>query len=60
MTGDKSFFTSLEDYNGGIITFGNESLAHVKGKGSISISSYPKLNGVLYVDGLKANLQSMS
>ena len=53
MTGDKSFFTSLEDYNGGTVTFGNGSLAHVKGKGSISILGYPKLDGVLYVDGLK-------
>ena len=53
MTGDKSFFTSLEDYNGGTTTFGNGSLAHVKGKGSISILGYPKLDGVLYVDGLK-------
>ena len=49
MIGDKSFFTSLEDYNGGTVTFENGSLAHVKGKGSISILGYPKLDGVLYV-----------
>ena len=60
MIGDKSFFTSLEDYNGDTITFGDGSLTHVKCKGSIFIPSYPKLDGVLYVDGLKANLLSIS
>ena len=44
MTRDKSFLTSLKYYNGGTITFGHESLAHVKGKGSISIPSCPKLD----------------
>ena len=43
MTGDKSFFISLADYKGGTITFGDESLARVKGKWSISIPSCSKL-----------------
>ena len=58
--GDKSFFTSLKDYNGETVTFGYESLAHVKCKGSISIIGCPKLNGVLYVDGLKEKVLSIS
>ncbi|KAL6348133.1 hypothetical protein AAG906_039581 [Vitis piasezkii] len=60
ITRDKTFFTSLKDYNGGIVAFEDGSLAHVKGKGSISILSCPKLNGVMYVDGLKANLLSIT
>ena len=51
-TRDKSSFTSLENYNGGIITFRDGSLARVKGKDSIAIPSCPKLDGVLYVKGL--------
>ena len=56
ITRDKFFFTSLEDYNDETITFG----ARVKGKGSISIPYCAKLYWVLYVDGLKANLLSIS
>ena len=60
MIEDKTYFTSLENYNGGTITFGDGSLAQVKGKGSIVIPGYPKLDRVLYVKGLKANLLSIS
>ena len=60
MIGDKSFFTCLEDYNGSTVTFEDGSLAHVKGKWSIYIPGFPKLDKVLYVDGLKANLLSIS
>ena len=60
MIGDKSFFTCLEDYNGDTVTFEDGSLAHVKGKGIISIPGCPKLDRVLYVYGLKANLLSIS
>ena len=60
MIGDKTYFTSLENYNGGIVTFGDGSQACVKGKGSIVISGCPKLHGVLYVEGHKANFLSIS
>ncbi|KAL6315809.1 hypothetical protein AAG906_008195 [Vitis piasezkii] len=53
MIGDKTYFTSLENYNGGTITFGDGSLAHVKGKDSIVIPSCLKLDGVLYAKGIK-------
>ena len=52
MIGEESFFTSLKNYNGGAVTFGDEILAHVKGKGSIFIPGCPKLDGILYVDVL--------
>ena len=58
--GDKSFFTSLKDYNGGIVIFGDGSLACVKYKGNISILSCPKLDAVLYVDRFKVNLLTIS
>ena len=54
MIGDKAYFTSLEDYNGETVTFGDGSLACVKGKESISIPT------CLYVDGLKKNLLRIS
>ncbi|KAL6312376.1 hypothetical protein AAG906_008048 [Vitis piasezkii] len=49
MTRDKSSFTSLENYDGGVVTFGDGI-----------IPGCPKLDGVLYVEGLKANLLSIS
>ncbi|RVW49111.1 hypothetical protein CK203_084454 [Vitis vinifera] len=58
-TRDTFSFTSLENYNGGIITFGDGSLARVKGKDSIGTLGCPKLNGVLYVKGLKDNLKDL-
>ena len=60
MIGDKSFFTSLKDYNGGTVTFGDKSLACVKDKGSVFILGCPKLDRVLYMDKLKANLLSIN
>ena len=60
MIGNKSFFTSLEDYNGCIVIFRDGILARVKDKGIIFIPDCLKLDGVLYVDGLKANLLSIS
>ena len=59
-SGDKYFFTSLEDFNWGNITFGDGCLARVRGRGSISILGCPKLDGVLYVDRLKVNLLTIS
>ena len=59
MIGDKFSCTSLENYDGGVVTFRDGNLAHVKGKGSIVILGCPKLDGVLYVKGLKTNLLSI-
>ncbi|KAL6323245.1 hypothetical protein AAG906_029252 [Vitis piasezkii] len=53
MTRDKSFFTSFKNFDGGVVTFGEGNLAKVKGKGSIVIFGCPKLDEVLYVEGLK-------
>lgn len=56
MSDDKSYFTSFDKYEEGIVTFGNSSTSRVIGKDSISAPSLPKLDSVLLVDGLKANL----
>ena len=44
MIGDKTYFNSLENNNGGTITFGYGSLVWVKDKSSIAIPSCPKLD----------------
>ena len=54
LSGNKSYFTSLEKYEGGIVTFGDGGTSRVIGKGSISVAGLHKLNNVLLVDGLKA------
>ncbi|KAI9196517.1 hypothetical protein LWI28_024592 [Acer negundo] len=60
MTGNKSFFQTLVMEEEGCVTFGDESKKRVVGKGTISILGLPSLSNVLYVDGLKANLISIS
>ncbi|RVW83909.1 hypothetical protein CK203_042112 [Vitis vinifera] len=50
----------FENYDDRVVTFGEGSLAHVKGKGSIAIFGCPKLDGILYIEGLKANRLSIS
>ena len=60
MIGDKSSLTSFENYDGGVVIFGDGSLAWVNDKGSTVITDCPKLNGVIYVEGLKANHLSIS
>lgn len=58
MIGDKSFVTSLEDFNGGNITFRDSSATRVRSKSSISIPICLDLDGVLYANELKGNLLS--
>ncbi|XP_038719872.1 uncharacterized protein LOC120012511 [Tripterygium wilfordii] len=60
MSGNKSFFTSFESFDGGKVTFGDGSQVEIKGKGMIRASDECILKNVLYVEGLKANLISIS
>ena len=60
MKGDASFFTSLEDYQDGRVTFGDGSKSSIIGRGTIELPGFPKLENVFYVKGLKANLLSIS
>ncbi|KAL6342710.1 hypothetical protein AAG906_013116 [Vitis piasezkii] len=57
---NRSFFTNFTEFDGGNVTFGDGNVASVKGKGTICAPGIPNLEEVLYVEGLKANLISIS
>ena len=60
MNGDQSLFKVFESKKGGNVTFGDRSKSQIKGKGIISLSGLPDIANVLYVEGLKVNLLSIS
>jgi hypothetical protein len=61
MTGDKE---KLQSYNAlekeKKVSFGNDTPAVIKGKGSVLLKEKVKAGNVMYVDGLKHNLLSVS
>ncbi|KAA0040865.1 gag-pol polyprotein [Cucumis melo var. makuwa] len=60
MTGNRSYFTNLIDCVTGHVTFGDGAKEKIIAKGNIDKNHLPRLNDVRYVDGLKANLISIS
>ena len=61
MTGDKNkllSYNALEKEKN--FTFGNDSPTIIKGKGFVFIKEKVKASNVMYVDGLKHNLLSVS
>ena len=60
MTGDRSFFKVFEFKKGGNVTFGDGSKSQIKGKRIISLPGLPNIANVLYVEGLRVNLLSIS
>ena len=61
MIGDKNkllLYNALERENN--VTFGNDTLAVIKGKGYVFLKEKVKYNNVMYVDGLKNNLLSVN
>ncbi|KAK0572842.1 hypothetical protein LWI29_038048 [Acer saccharum] len=60
MTGNKEFFKNLVLKDRGWVTFGDGTKKQVLGKGTICIPGLPKLHNTLYVDGLQANLISIT
>ena len=60
MTGDQSLFKFFESKKGGNVTFGNGSKSQIKGKGIISLPGLLDITNVLYVEGLRVNLLSIS
>ena len=61
MTGDKNkllAYSALEKEKN--VTFGNDTPTVIKGKGSIFLKEKVKANNVMYVDGLKNNMLSVS
>jgi hypothetical protein len=60
MTGDKDKFLSIGKSKTGNVTFGNDELGKIKGKGMIILSNGKgKSRDVLFVDGMKHNLLSV-
>jgi hypothetical protein len=61
MTGDKSKLLSLKESKSENVTFGNDALGNIKGKGLVSLGNgRAKAKDVLFVDGLKHNILSFS
>jgi hypothetical protein len=59
MNGDKDKFLSISKRKIGNVTFGNDELGKIKGKGMVSLSNgKEKSQDVLLVDGLKHNFLS--
>ena len=60
MTGNKGLFKTLFEGNIGIVTFGDGSKSVIRGIETVDIPGLPVFEDVWYVDGLKANLLSIS
>lgn len=60
MTSNQSKFLSLEEYDGGVVHFGNGAPCMVKGRGSISLNGKSSADNVYWVHGLRHNLLSVA
>ena len=60
MTGNKGLFKTLFEGKIGTVTFGDGSKSVIRGIGTVDISGLPVFEDIWYVDGLKANLLSIS
>ena len=60
MTGDVEQFTSLDAIDGGSVTFGDNGKGKIIGTGKIHITPSSFIENILYVNGLKHNLLSIS
>jgi hypothetical protein len=61
MTGDRSNFLTLSDSKSWNVTFGNDALGKIKGKGIVNLcNGKRKAQDVLLVEDLKHNLLSVS
>lgn len=59
MTGDKIKFTTMQEYNGGVVRLGDNKACEIKGRGTIYLDGKHNTNDVLYVECLKHNLLSI-
>ena len=60
MTGNKGLFKTLFEGKIGTVTFGDGSKSVIRGIGTVDIPGLPVFKDVWYVNGLKANLLSIS
>ena len=60
MTGDRSLFKVFESKKCDNVTFGDGSKSQIKGMGIISLLGLSDIANILYVEGLRVNLLSIS
>ena len=60
MTGDKTMFLSISFKQEGHVTYGDNNKGRILGRGSIGDKDILVIHYVLYVEGLKHNLLSIS
>ncbi|XP_012845422.1 PREDICTED: uncharacterized protein LOC105965427 [Erythranthe guttata] len=60
MIGVPNYLKNLQNLSGGQVTLGDGNKAFVKGEGNLDVGGLPNLDNVLYVEGLKLNLLSVS
>ncbi|XP_062103421.1 uncharacterized protein LOC133814482 [Humulus lupulus] len=60
MTGNRHLLINYQDKIEGAVTFGDANKGAIQGKGELLLKNLPSLKDVLYVEGLKANLISIS
>ena len=60
LTCDRSKFLSLETYDGGTVTFGDNMKSEIIAKGKVGRSSSHAIDNVFLVENLKHNLLSIS
>ena len=60
MTGNHYLFKVFEFKKGGNVTFSDGSKSQIKRNGTISLPGLPDITNVLYVEGLRVNLLSIS
>ena len=59
MTGKAENFTSLQQFNGGRITFGDKRKAEISGMGKVKLTDQVDIDNVSFVEGLGFNLLSV-
>lgn len=60
MCGIKALFSTLDKCNGGMVTFGDGTTIPILGKCTVHMSSLSAISNVLFVEGIKSNLLSIS
>ena len=60
MTGKTTFFIKLDEYDGGLVTFGDDAKGKIVAVGKVGKNFSSCINDVLHVHGLKHNLLSVS
>jgi len=60
MIGERFMFQCLAFYHSGTVTFGGNQKGKIIEVGKIGIHSYPSIDNVLFLEGFKHNLLSIS